>query len=68
MRRGTTPTHIFSTDLDLTAAEVIYITYQQECKNLLELTDDRITRDIDKVTVTLTQAETLAFAEDQPVL
>lgn len=67
MRRGTTPTHIFSTDLDLTAAEVIYITYQQECQNLLELTDDRITRDIDKVTVTLTQAETLAFAEDQPV-
>lgn len=67
MRRGTTPTHTFNTDLDLTAAEVIYITYQQECQNLLELTGDRIARDINKVTVTLTQEETLAFAEDQPV-
>lgn len=66
MRRGTTPTHTFNTDLDLTAAEVIYITYQQDCKNL-ELTGDRITRDINKVIVTLTQEETLAFAEDQPV-
>ena len=66
MRRGTTPTHIFNTDLDLSAAEVIYITYQQDCKNF-ELTGDRITRDINKVIVTLTQGETLAFAEDQPV-
>ena len=70
MRRGTTPTHIFNMDLDLTAAEVIYITYKQGCGCqgfLFELTDDRITRDINKLTVTLTQGETLAFAEAQPV-
>lgn len=32
MRRGTTPTHTFTTDIDLTDAEVIYITYKQDGK------------------------------------
>ena len=29
MRRGTTPTHNFETEIDLTEADVIYITYAQ---------------------------------------
>ena len=29
MRRGTTPTHNFETEIDLTGADVIYITYAQ---------------------------------------
>ena len=36
MRRGTTPTHIFLTDIDLTDAEVIYLTYQMNGKTIME--------------------------------
>lgn len=67
MRRGTTPTHIFETDTDLTAAEVIYLTYRQDNENLLELTGDRIDVYADRIEVTLTQEETLAFKPNKTV-
>lgn len=61
MRRGTTPTHIFNVDIDLTDAAVIYITYRQKGKNLLEITGDDLTVDPEKITAKLTQEQTLAF-------
>lgn len=67
MRRGTTPTHIFGTDLDLTDAEVIYVTYQQNGNTLLELTGDRIVVAADHIEVELTQLDTLAFRQNEKV-
>lgn len=61
MRRGTTPTHIFETSIDLTQAQIIFITYQQGDKTVVEKTIEDITVEPDKLTVTLTQAETLEF-------
>ena len=63
MRRGTTPTHTFTTDSDLTGAEVIFVTYQQFGKTVLEKTIDEITVEAGAITVKLSQAETLLFSE-----
>ena len=70
MRRGTTPTHIFTyegvTDeghaINLAEADELYITYQQAGINLLEKTLEDCTFGENTVSVTLTQAETLAFS------
>lgn len=63
MRRGTTPTHIFKTSIDLTDAEVIFITYRQGKKNVLEKTKDDLDEVTDeKIKVTLSQTDTLAFS------
>lgn len=72
MRRGTTPTHIFETDLDLRDASEIFLTYKQEgtsqkcCNNPTNtvLTKEKADMEIeeDKVTVKLTQEETLMFS------
>ena len=71
MRRGTTPTHIFETDLDLRDASEIFLTYKQKdadpkcCKpNNVVLTKEKADMEIkeDKVTVKLTQEETLMFS------
>lgn len=67
MRRGTTPTHIFETDIDLTAAEEIYLTYRQDTCNILELTMDRMEVTPEQIQVSLTQAETLMFKANKPV-
>lgn len=69
MRRGTTPTHIFSTGVDLTQASVLWLTYQQGTLKLTKQLSD-ITIDPQnnkKFSVTLTQADTLQFATDRPV-
>lgn len=60
MIRGTTPTHIFRTNVDLTGARV-YITYAQDKKEILEKTGEDVTVTNDSVSVTLTQTETLEF-------
>ena len=62
MRRGTTPKHIFKTDIDLRDAEVIYLTYKQGGKTVLtkEISDMEITKD--DVTVYLSQPDTLMFS------
>lgn len=62
MRRGTTPTHIFTTDVDLTDAAVIYITYKQGGQTVLEKTGDALTVTEAQITTKLTQEETLAFS------
>lgn len=73
MRRGTTPTHIFTTDIDLTSAELIYVTYQQprcksgEMKTIVEKTLEDLEVTEDEIRLQLTQDETLAFRENVPV-
>ena len=69
--RRTTPQHIFNTDIDLTSCEVIYLTYEQgpECKpkKILEKVKEEMEVEADKVTVGLTQEETLKFSPDDKV-
>lgn len=67
MRRGTTPTHIFKTKVDLTQASEMFITYKQNSEIKVEKTIGDITIEIDEeqlttLTTTLTQAETLTFS------
>lgn len=66
MRRGTTPRHIFTVDLDLTQASEVYLTYEQGCYKL-EKTKDDLTITPEEVSLTLTQEETLAFREKNKI-
>lgn len=66
MKRGTTPTNIFNTDVDLRGSNV-YITYEQLGNTVLEKSGDDVMVEEDKVTVTLTQEETLSFNDRYPV-
>lgn len=59
MRRGTTPTHEFTTDINLTSAEVLFITYKQGEKKIIEKDIGAVDIAEDKVTTSLTQEETL---------
>lgn len=61
MYRGTTPINIFTVDADLTTAEVIYITYKQGCQVVIEKDIDEIEVAADKLTVRLSQEDTLKF-------
>lgn len=62
MRRGTTPTHIFTTDISLSDAEAVFLTYQQGGETVLEIEKgERMTLTDSDLTVTLTQAESLLF-------
>ncbi len=67
MRRGTTPTHDFTTDVDLSEATKIYITYKQGGKVILEKELSDITVTPTKLTVELTQEDTLAFGVSKSV-
>ena len=69
IKRGTTPTHIITTDVDLRDAKNIYITYSQNTYNVVEKTKD----DLEELTeeyikVRLTQSETLRFKEKGKIL
>ena len=70
MRKGTTPTHIFTTTEDLSDADVVYITYKQRSTVIAEKEKSDITfandSNVYTMTVKLTQQETLAFC-DTPV-
>lgn len=65
MYRGTTPTNTFKTALDLSDADVIYITYKQQGVVVVEKTKDDITFTTEQqlycMTIGLTQENTLAF-------
>lgn len=63
MHRGTTPTNIFRTDVDLTNASVLFITYKQNGKVILEKTIDDVSIHGEIVEVRLSQRETLLFSE-----
>lgn len=66
MIRGTTPTHVFKTNVDLTGASELYITYEQGTTTLEKtLSDCDIETEDGKSTITvkLAQNETLKFAD-----
>ena len=67
MRRGTTPTHTFDTDVDLTDAVVLYLTYKQNGRIKVEKSLSDVTIEPYKVKVTLTQKETLSFDDEGDV-
>ncbi len=59
--RGTTPTHIFTTDIDLSEATEIYITYSQKDNVIVEKTIDDMDISETKLVVGLSQKDTLLF-------
>lgn len=70
--RGTTPTHIFTTDADLSLAAVLYITYKQKGHTIIEKTIEDVSFDEgdsgeNVMTVTLTQEDTLKLIDGLPV-
>lgn len=65
MIRGTTPTNVYNVDADLTSASAIYITYQQGGKTIFEKELSDITVEETKLTVSLTQEDTLALKEGE---
>lgn len=67
MRRGTTPRHIFTTDVDLTDAEVMYITYKQLGKKVVEKELADIELGTDELAVELSQEDTLSFQDPSEV-
>lgn len=69
MRRGTTPTIVISTDIDLSPAIVLYLTFAQDDETVFEfdLSAGRFTITEDSISVTLTQEETLSLAETSKV-
>ena len=64
MRRGTTPTHTFDTDISLVEATEIYVTYKQGDKRLDKTKDDLDVTET-SVSLELSQEETLMFSEDK---
>ena len=67
MRQWTTPINTFDTDIDLTDAEVIFITYEQGGTTVLEKTIDDVTVTENAVSVKLTQEETGMFDDSLKV-
>lgn len=61
MIRGTTPTHIFNVNVDLSEAEVIYITYKQSDSIVVEKEKADCTVTGETISVKLTQEDTLKF-------
>ena len=69
MRRGTTPTHTFTLpeNVDPDTVFSVRIVYAQGGAVKVRREDGDVKRDGNTLAVKLTQAETLSFAEDQPV-
>lgn len=61
MIRGTTPTHIFETDIDLSDADVIYVTYEQNDTVVIEKEKSELSIAEKEISLTLSQEETLRF-------
>lgn len=66
MIRGTTPTHIFETDVDLRDFR-IYISYKQRGSVIVEKTNEDCEITATQVSVKLSQEDTLKFNIDAPV-
>lgn len=67
MIQYTTPTHIFNVNVDLTEAEVIFLTYKQNNNTVVEKTKNDLQITPTQITVTLTQEDTGGFVIGQPV-
>lgn len=69
--RGTTPINYFTVPLDLSDAAVVYLTYAQNGKTVVEKEKEDITFTAEdetyEMSVQLTQADTLAFCDKSPV-
>lgn len=65
--RGATITNIFNVEDDFTSAVECYVTYNQANRTVLEKDIDEVTIEADKITVDMTQEDTLKFAENRPV-
>lgn len=65
--RGTTASNVFTVPIDLTDAVVMYITYQQLGRTVLEKTLDDCTVTATSITVNLSQQDTLKFSENRDV-
>lgn len=63
MHRGTTPTNVFRTDVDLENASVLFVSYKQNGKVVLEKSLEDVSVKKTLVTVNLTQKETLLFQD-----
>ena len=66
MKRGTTPTNTFKTNIDLTGATV-FLTYSQRGRVVLEKTGDDLEITAEAVVTRLTQKDTLGFDALQKV-
>ncbi len=66
MIRGETATNIFNTNEDLSGAKV-YVTYSQRNRPILVKTNKDILIEADKITVGLSQRDTLLLSSDVPV-
>jgi len=66
MKRGTTPTNTFKTNIDLTGATV-FLTYSQRGKVVLEKTGDDLEITAEAIVTRLTQKDTLGFDALQKV-
>lgn len=67
MTRGTTPTQIFNVDVDLTSAEVVYVTYKQRAYVVLEKSIEDMDITPEQIVFPLTQEDTLRFNTKLPV-
>ena len=63
MYRGTTPTNVFRTDVDLSNASVLFITYKQGGKLVLEKSIEDVQIEKKNLIVELSQKDTLLFSE-----
>lgn len=68
MRRGTTPTIDISTDIDLSHAEVVYLTFSQGGTVVLEKELQDLTIDSRTISCVLSQADTLKFSTGDKML
>ena len=66
MRRGTTPTNTFKTNIDLSGATV-FVTYSQLGRPVLEKSGDSLEISEDAVVTRLTQKDTLSFKATKSV-
>lgn len=67
MRRGTTPTITITTDIDLTPASNLFVTFKQDGCKVVEKTHDDVTVTERSVVVPLSQADTLVFESTKQV-
>lgn len=67
MVRGTTPIHVFTSNISLEDIDLVYITYKQKDVVILEKTIEDVEIEDNKIRVKLTQENTLRFAESLPV-
>ena len=66
MKRGTTPTNTFKTNIDLIGATV-FLTYSQRGRVVLEKTGDDLEISAEAIVTRLTQKDTLGFDALQKV-